>query len=111
MSGGAFDYNQRRIQNIIEGIEEEIERSGKKIDYEPGYSRGPWELEYNYEYPPDIINEFKNGVNILKQAYVYAQRIDWLLSGDDGEDSFRERLKEDLARLNPPTLWGGESGY
>ena len=35
MSGGAFDYNQSRIQYIIEGIEEEIERSGKKIDYEP----------------------------------------------------------------------------
>jgi hypothetical protein len=111
MSGGAFDYNQSRIQYIIEGIEEEIERSGKKIDYESGYSRGPWELEYNYEYPPDIINEFKNGLRILKQAYVYTQRIDWLLSGDDGEDSFRKRLKEDLAKLNPPTLWDGESGY
>ena len=27
MSGGAFEYNQRRIQDIIEGIEGEIERS------------------------------------------------------------------------------------
>jgi hypothetical protein len=32
-------------------------------------------------------------------AEIYAQRIDWLLSGDDGEDSFRERLKEDLEKL------------
>jgi hypothetical protein len=32
-------------------------------------------------------------------AEIYAQRIDWLLSGDDGEDSFRKRLKEDLERL------------
>jgi hypothetical protein len=29
-------------------------------------------------------------------AQIYTQRIDWLVSGDDGEDSFRERLKEDL---------------
>jgi hypothetical protein len=111
MSGGAFDYNQSRIQYIIEGIEEEIEKNGKKIDYEPGYKRYEWESEYHYEYPPDIIEEFKNGIRILKQAYVYAQRIDWLLSGDDREDSFRKRLKEDLAQLNPPTFWGEESGY
>lgn len=32
-------------------------------------------------------------------AQVYAQRIDWLLSGDDGEDNFHLRLKEDLANL------------
>jgi hypothetical protein len=32
-------------------------------------------------------------------AQIYAQRIDWLISGDDGEDSFRERLKEDLEKL------------
>lgn len=35
----------------------------------------------------------------MKQAEVYAQRIDWLLSGDDGEESFHERLKEDLDKL------------
>lgn len=29
-------------------------------------------------------------------AQIYTQRIDWLVSGDDSEDSFRERLKEDL---------------
>jgi len=114
MSGGHFDYNQRRIQYIIENIEEEIERNGKKIEYEPGINRGEWELEYNYEYPKDIIAEFKKGIYLLKQSYIYAQRIDWLLSGDDGEDSFRERLKEDLKEiehLKPiQPLWGGETG-
>jgi hypothetical protein len=60
MKRRTFNYNQSRIQYIIESIEEEIEKNGKKIDYEPGYNRGEWELEYNYEYPPDIINEFKN---------------------------------------------------
>ena len=36
---------------------------------------------------------------ILKKAYVYAQRIDWLLSDDDGEESFHKRLKEELDNL------------
>ena len=38
-------------------------------------------------------------MHILKQAEIYAQRIDWLLSGDDGEESFHERLKEELEEL------------
>lgn len=115
MSGGAFEYNQHRIQCIIEDLEEEIERNGKKIEYEPGYTPYEWELEYNYEYPQDVIAEFKKGLYILKQAYIYTQRIDYLLSGDDGEDSFRKRLKEDLKaieHLKPiQPMWGGETGY
>jgi hypothetical protein len=53
-----------------------------------------------YEYPPHIIEEFKNAVKHLKIAQVYAQRVDWLVSGDDGEESFMKRLGEDLNKLN-----------
>lgn len=49
-----------------------------------------------FDFSPETIKEFKNGLKALRKAYVYAQRIDWLLSGDDGEDSFHERLKEEL---------------
>jgi len=28
-----------------------------------------------------------------------AHRIDWLMAGDDGEDTFHERLANDLAKL------------
>jgi len=38
-------------------------------------------------------------MKVLKVASVYAQRIDWLLSGDDGEESFLKRLKEELGQL------------
>jgi hypothetical protein len=51
----------------------------------------------NYNnYPPEILEIFKEGVRKLKEAAVYAQRIDWYLSGDDGEETLIERLKEDL---------------
>jgi hypothetical protein len=36
---------------------------------------------------------------VLRQAYVYAQRIDWLVCGDDGEDSFQRRLKFEMEKL------------
>ena len=41
----------------------------------------------------------KKGLIALKVAAIYAQRIDWLLSGDDGEESFKRRLKEELDAL------------
>ena len=52
-----------------------------------------------YDYSPETIKTFKNGIEVLRKAYVYARRIDWLLSGDDGEDNFQTRLKEELDAL------------
>ena len=56
-------------------------------------------LPNSYNYSKETIKEFKKGLDILRKAYVYAQRIDWLLSADDGEESFHKRLKEDLDNL------------
>ena len=43
-----------------------------------------------------MIDEFKKGLDLLRKAAIYTQRIDWLVSGDDGRESFIERLEEDL---------------
>lgn len=108
MSGGAFEYNQYKIGYIADQIEHEIERSGRPKTKEElkdeswrgddWYEKYPDDLNH-YKYPDDIIEEFKNAVKHLRVAEVYAQRVDWLLSGDDGENSFRERLKEDLQKI------------
>ena len=60
-----------------------------------------WHLEIE---DPEVVEEFKNGLKILKIAAIYAQRIDWLLSGDDGEESFKRRLKEELDELESKPL-------
>ena len=52
-----------------------------------------------YEYSKQTIKEFKKGLSILRRADIYVQRIDWLLSDDDGEESFHKRLKEELDNL------------
>jgi ketosteroid isomerase-like protein len=105
MSGGHFDYLQHRFEwEIIEPIQEWIDRNGKEKTKEELEDSGfRWydddedpQEKFHYKYPDDIIAEFKNAVHHLKMAQIYTQRIDWLVSGDDGEDSFRERLKEDL---------------
>jgi hypothetical protein len=110
MSGGAFQYNQYKIGQIAEDIQETIDKNGLKLDEDlikenqrwhgkDYYERFPEEL-YHYKYPDNIIEKFKEAVDILKKAEIYAQRIDWLLSGDDGEESFIKRLKKDLDKLN-----------
>ena len=65
------------------------------------WADGKWHLEIE---DPEIVEEFKKGLKILKTAAIYAQRIDWLLSGDDGEVSFKERLKEELEELESKPL-------
>lgn len=75
MSGGHFDYHQYRIREIAESVEDIIQ---------------------NYKYPPEVLEKIKEGLDALKKAEIYTQRIDWLVSGDDGPETFLRRLKEDL---------------
>lgn len=108
MSGGTFDYNQRRIRYIADDIEQEIAKSGKPKTQrelkeeswrdESWYEKYPEDLNH-YKYRDEIIEEFKKGYEMLRKAEIYAQRIDWYLAGDDGEESFMERLKQDLDAL------------
>lgn len=108
MSGGRYEYDQYKILNIVDYIESEIEKNGrKKTDEEikdeswndkEWYKKYPEDLYY-YKYPDEVIEKFKQGVKALKIAYVYAHRIDWLLSGDDVEESFLERLEMELKNL------------
>lgn len=57
------------------------------------------EIPYFPDYTEETLREFRNGIAILKRASIYARRIDWLLSGDDGEDTFHKRLKTELLKL------------
>lgn len=88
MSGGHFEYAQYRLHDISKSIDELIAKNDCTDKSEFGYDIGR-------HYPIDIIDKFKETSRLLKQCEAMAQRIDWLVSDDDGEDSFRERwIKE-----------------
>ena len=110
MSGGKFDYQQYRIRDIANSVEKEIAKSGKpkterelKEDYpwrdEEYFEKYP-EDKFHYAYPEEILAEFKKGYELLRKAEIYAQRMDWLFAGDDGNETFLERLKEELDILD-----------
>ena len=77
MSGGFFDYNQYRINEIADQI-------GGLLSNNP------------YGYSPETLDEFRTAVRALQIARIYAQRIDWLVCDDDGEATFHTRLRQDL---------------
>jgi len=45
-----------------------------------------------------VVAAFNEAVRALKIAEVYARRVEWLISDDDGYDSFLKRIDEDLAK-------------
>lgn len=105
MSGGKFQYDQYKIGYIADSIEHEIRKSGREKTREEikdeSWRDSDWYKQYpedlfHYKYPDEVIEKFKEAVDILRKAEIYAHRVDWLLSGDDGDVTFLKRLQEDL---------------
>jgi len=103
MSGGHFSYFQRSILDIADDIETELENQGKECHVDRWEEEHYPEGKFYETYTPEIQQHFKDAIHTLKKAYIYAQRIDWYLSGDDGEESFLQRLKQELSELGDPT--------
>lgn len=101
MSGGFFSCDQYHIGEIADSIQSELDKMGKEIPKEDRWHSEEW-YENNPEsllyttYSKKTIEEFKNAIKHLRIAHIYAQRIAYLLSADDGEETFHKRLNEDL---------------
>jgi len=90
MSGGYFNYDQCRIGQIAESIDRIARQENHQIDCD----------DFQFDFNEKTLVEFRNAVIFLKLAQIYAHRIDWLVSGDDGEDTFHKRLAEDLKEVD-----------
>lgn len=92
MSGGHFQYKQYDIGYIADEVEHLIETNDSN-------KKNEWGDIIGRHYDHKTIEEFKKALKALRVAQVYAQRIDWLVSCDDGEDAFHKRLKKELEAL------------
>lgn len=106
MSGGRWYYIQYRFTDISDDIERLIERNGKPKTEEEiknewhdseWYEKYP-EDKFHTKYSEETIRQFIHGLEYIKKAQIYIQRFDYLLSGDDGEESFLRRVSEDLKK-------------
>ena len=80
MSGGTFDGNDYHISKIAGQIEYHIEENPQGLS-------------------PETLKVFQDALMHLRKAAVLVHRIDWLLAGDDGEDTFHKGLNDALRRL------------
>lgn len=114
MSGGYFDYAQSRIDDIADRIKDylyghELDESDVQdlIHDSFGDDDEPTEYAINHHHTmPNCfgyrfltLQELKRAVRYLRKAAIYAQRADYLLSGDDSEEAFQKRLRHDLTDL------------
>ena len=91
MSGGTFDYQQYRLQEIADEIEELI-----KHNEDIGYLTIGFDNVVQEKFSPEIIERFKKGLYYARLAYIYIHRIDYLVEGDDSEESFKEKLDKEI---------------
>lgn len=91
MSGGHFDYDQYRIGGIADEIDRLIQINDSTELDNYGQERG-------YHFTPETITKFQQALLTLRMAKTMVQRIDWLVSGDDGEESFHRRWNQEMAQ-------------
>ena len=91
MSGGTFDHNEYHICRIAEEIQDLID-----------YNDAP---KTEQQFSPQTIERFAQAVDLLRRAYILVHRIDYLVAGDDGEDTFHERLQKDLEENAKMPRW------
>jgi len=92
MSGGHFNYKQYEIGQIADEIEQFIvTNDSQELD--------EWGSEKGRHYPPEIIERFKIAAQQCRIAQAMIQRVDWLVSGDDGPESFLKRWDVELQKL------------
>jgi hypothetical protein len=84
MSGGTF----QDCYDIAESIQSAIDNNDRvdEWDYKQGYSQ-------------ETLDRFREAIAYQKITDAYVHRIDWLLAGDDAEDTFHARLIDDLKAL------------
>ena len=99
MSGGCMDYAYSRIYQAAMDVKEYLYDAEKS--HPSGYE---FDAGRAHMSPEDlrkkVIQYMMNAYVALRVAEVYAKRVEWLKSGDDGYDSFIERTDEDLAELD-----------
>jgi hypothetical protein len=98
MSGGYFNYTDSHLSMIADEIEELVENNNStEVD--------SWGYKVGRDYSPEVIEVFKKTLGILKKASIYVHEIDYLVSGDNGEEGFLRNVKSKLksSEENTPT--------
>lgn len=92
MSGGHFNYQQYRLHDMAESISELIESNESE-------EKDVFGDKVGHFYSDNTIAKLKMTERTLRIAEAMVQRVDWLVSGDDGEEDFHKRWYNEISKL------------
>ena len=92
MSGGYFDYKDHYINDIADKIQ-------RLIDTNEDETLNRWGDQNGRFLKPETIARFQEAVLVLHIAAVAVHRIDWYISGDDGEETFSKLWDEEIKNI------------
>ena len=97
MSGGHFGdcgYDYYKVAQFADELEVEIQNNDK-----------PDEYQYAPNLSPETLKYLRKQLIPMRKMAEIMRHIDYLYSGDHGEDSFMERVKEVENKYSPVPLW------
>lgn len=86
MSGGHFNYNGYAYYKV-EQFADELEHEIINNDVEDKWGYAP-------SHPPEVIEYLKKQVLKMRKMAEIMKRIDYLYSGDHGDDSFMKKVNQ-----------------
>lgn len=112
MSGGSMDYCYCKMGEAADCIQGEIALIEKRLRAGVTAEEIVGNVNSYYtERHPDVpylaspkallketLKHMRHALKVIRQASIYAERVEWLTSGDDGYESFCLRTNEELAK-------------
>mgnify|MGYP003347768614 FL=1 len=92
MSGGHFGncgYDYYKVSQFADELEEEILNNGKGK-----YEDRTYGVEYYPNHEPEVIEYLKEQLPKLRKMSEIMRIVDYLYSGDIGDDNFFKRIEE-----------------
>lgn len=106
MSGGSMDYVYCEIDNAAEKIQEVLAKyvlkrnKGVYVKLNQCYKDENPDIDYladDKSLTDAVIKRLEQCLVTVREAAICAERVEWLTSDDDGEESFCMRLDKQLA--------------
>lgn len=95
MSGGHLGIvNYLTVEEVAVEIERII--ANNQVKDEHGYCD---------DYSPYTLSLLKDAAEAIRLASIYIHRVDYLVSGDDGQETFQVQLAEEISEHNKKTDW------
>lgn len=100
MSGGHFNdcgYDYHKVYQFADELEMEISNNGRQRNEDRTYGE-----EWYPNHDPEVIEYLKEQVPKMRKIAEIMRHIDYLYSGDHGDDTFMERVREVEKKYNDP---------